>query len=187
MNANAVSLIFLLAVGCTHAPPPAKMMEEIHRHLHVGRMEDAVNVLSEMIGAHPDSSLTVRAFTWVWSRMDGTDARPDLLRTYRAQWLASAPGVYQSLLQSRKLIDNRGMLDPVAAAAQPDSLQVYVEQGFVLRELGRDGRTFQLDGAASVFSNAIRVARPESELWWVCKYEVLATLFDRGSENDLKL
>ena len=189
MTPPAASLLLLLAVGCT-APVPAsdqKMMAEVHRYLRVGRTEEAVNALSEMIGCYPDSPLTVRAFTQVWSRRETTDVPPDLLRAYRATWLASAPGVYESLLKPRKLIDGRGMLDPIAAVEQPDSLQLYVEQGFVLRELGRDGRRFQLDGATTVFSNAVRVATPQSELWWVCKYEILAMLVDRGSEDDLRL
>jgi hypothetical protein len=186
--------VLWLAVGCTESaaasPAPVseeRMMAEVYRHVRAGRLDDAVNILSEMIGCYPDSPLTVRAYTRVWSNLEETDPPPRLLRTYRAAWLASAPGVYDSLIKSRKLIDGKGMLDPIAAVEQPDSLQLYVEQGFVLRELGRDGRWLQLDGATTVFSNAIRVARPGTELWWVCKYEVLATLVDRGTESDIKL
>jgi hypothetical protein len=71
--------------------------------------------------------------------------------------------------------------------ATPELIQLYLEQGYVLRELARRGQKFQFDNASTVFSNVARVSDPQSAMYWTARYEVVATLVDRAGETDVKL
>jgi hypothetical protein len=178
--------------------PPAPQEESplvpLQKDLDAGRTNAAVKTLAGMIARSPDTALTVRAMTRVTARAeegagDAQDAA--VVRDYRRKWLTIAPAVYDALLQQRRVLDANGRLDLAALAASPkeiaDSLALYLEQGILLRELGRSGKKFQFDNASTVFSNVLRVVQLESEPWWTAKYEVLATLVARGAESDLKL
>jgi hypothetical protein len=162
---------------------------DLQKELGAGRIGEAVTLLSDMIARYPDSSFTVRAYTRVRTRLDGAD---DLVAaSYRKKWLTLAPVVYDALLKPRKIVDARGLIDTNAlgktAPEMTESLNLYMELGHMQRELGRSGQKSQYDNASMVFSNVLRVVTPQSEPWWICKYEVLATLVDRGTESDLKL
>lgn len=164
------------------------MFADLQRELSAGKLGDGIKVLIDMITRHPDSSYTVRGYTRVKSRLDGAE---DPTPAYRKKWLALAPAVYDALLKPRRLVDGRGMLDVNALGKTPEemteSLYLYMEQGYLQRELAVNGQKFQFDNASTVFSNVLRVVTPQTEIWWVCKYEVLATLVERGAGADVKL
>jgi hypothetical protein len=173
----------------TPAQPDETSFADLQKELGAGRLGDAVKVLSDMIARYPDSSYTVRGYTRVRARLDGAD---DLVAAdYRKKWLTLAPVVYDALIKPRKFVDGRGVLDPTAlgktAPEIAESLNLYMELGYMQRELARSGQKFQYDNASTVFSNVLRVVMVQCEWWWICKYEVLATLVDRGAGVDLKL
>ena len=162
---------------------------DLQKELAAGRVGEAVQVLSDMIARYPDSSYTVRGYLRVRVRLDGAD---DLVAAdYRKKWLTLAPVVYDALIKARKIVDGRGLIDIPALGKTPqeitESLNLYMEQGYMQRELARSGQKFQYDNASTVFSNLLRVVTPQTELWWIGKYEVLATLVDRRGETDARL
>jgi len=169
--------------------PDEKIFAELQKELAAGKTGDAIAVLSEMIARHPESSYTIRGYTRMRVHLDGGD---DLVAAgYRQKWMTLAPVVYDALLKPRKFVDGRGLLDPAALGATPqqqtESLHLYMELGYMQRELGRNGQKFQFDNASTVFSNVLRVVSPQSEIWWIAKYEVLATILERGGPTDAKL
>src|SRR6185436_17093049 len=130
---------------------------------------------------------TVRAFTRVSARRDDVE-EPEIVRTYRKKYLVLAPTVYDALLKPRNLVTRQGVLDGAALGnsleERTESLRLYMEQGYMQRQLRQK---FQFDNAATVFANVLRIVQSQTEIWWICKYEVLATLYERGAQNDLKL
>jgi hypothetical protein len=146
-----------------------------------------MGLLGDMITLYPDSSATVRAFTRVAARRDDTE-ETEIVRNYRKKYVVVAPSVYDALLQPRNLITRQGVLDANALGKSPEeiteSLRLYMEQGYMQRQLGKK---FQFDNASTAFSNVLRIVQPQTEVWWICKYDVLATLYERGAEADFKL
>jgi hypothetical protein len=106
--------------------------------------------------------------------------------TDAATW-EKAKEQYERILKDYKLINASGSLDDGVLGQHRELLGVYVEQGYVYYELGRRGNKFQFDNASTVFSNVLRVTGAGSEAWWLAKYMVLAVLFDRGNDADIKL
>jgi len=171
------------------APPKREtedesMFAQVQKDLAAGQSDQAVKRLEEMITRFPNSSSTVRALTQVAARVDEYG---EIVKNYRKKWLVLAPAVYDALLKPRNLIERHGVLDPAALSKAPESLGIYLELGYVYRELGKSGQKFQFDNASTVFSNVARVVASGSEPWWTARYEVLATLVERGEVNDLKL
>lgn len=160
-------------------------LADVQKELDAGRVAAALELLEDMITVYPESPSTVRAFTRVTARTEGPD--DPALAEYRKKWLLLAPKVYDDLLKPLKLVDRRGVIDPAAVAKAPDSLQLYLEQGYMEHELGKNGQRFHYDNATTVFSNIARVVTSDTEMWWTVKYEILATLVDRGTESDIKL
>ena len=165
-------------------------LDDVQKELDAGRVGGALDLLADMITLYPDSSSTVRAFTRVSGRRDGTE-EPEIVRTYRKKYVLLGPTVYDALLKPRNLVTRQGTLDPNAMGKSPEeineSIRLYMEQGYMQRELGKNGQKFQFDNASTVFSNLLRVLQQQTEPWWIAKYDVLATLVDRGEVNDLKL
>jgi tetratricopeptide (TPR) repeat protein len=93
---------------------------------------------------------------------------------------------YDSIVQEHKMVDRRGLLDPAVLQAQPSLLAIYIELGDVYFELGKRGQLFQFDNAAAVLGNTIRVMASGSETWWRARYQLIALLFERGKETDLR-
>jgi hypothetical protein len=96
---------------------------------------------------------------------------------------------YENIINTYKAVSPQGVLDAGVLQTHRELLGVYVEQGYVYAELGKSDpkQKFQFDNASTVFSNVLRVVQTNSEPWWQSKYMVLQVLFERGSENDLKL
>jgi len=131
---------------------------------------------------------------------NGRPARESLaIAARRARCLSfaaqDAPGwraardAYRELMKSFKFVQPNGLIDPAVAGVHRELLGHYVELGYVLLELGKSGpgERLALDEAATVFSNVLRVVQGDSELWWMSRYNVLAILYERGEQSDLKL
>jgi len=97
-----------------------------------------------------------------------------------------AKDAYETLIKTFKVIDARGQLDGQVLQAHPELLPVYLEEGYVYYELGKKGNKFQFDNATTVFGNAQRVVSPAAATSWQCKYMVIAVLFERGKETDVR-
>lgn len=93
---------------------------------------------------------------------------------------------YEGLVKAFKLVSPQG-IDVNVLQQRRELLGTYLELGYVFYQLGRAGQKFQYDNASTVFSNIVRVVEPNSEVWWLSKYMVLATLFERGADADIKL
>jgi tetratricopeptide (TPR) repeat protein len=97
-----------------------------------------------------------------------------------------AKDAYESLIKTFKVLDARQQLDGQVLTAHPELLSVYIEEGYVYYELGKKGNKFQFDNATTVFGNAQRMVSPAMATSWQCKYMVIAVLFERGKESDIR-
>lgn len=94
---------------------------------------------------------------------------------------------YENIIKFFKLVDDKNnTINTEVLMAHRELLGVYLELGYVLYEMGRGGERFQFDNASSVFANVVRVTQSGSEPWWIGKYMVLAILFERGRDSDVK-
>jgi len=170
------------------------MLAEFQKVLTAGKPADAVRILSKLISRFPSSASTVRAQSRFSARVDapaelkGVDDDLQVVRDYRKRWLGFAPVVYDGLLKNRKLPDASARLDwKPLQGLDAEALTIYMEQGVVLRELGKSGQKSQFDNASNVFANVALSSPPTSEFWWAGKYETLVTLVDRAGPTDAKL
>jgi hypothetical protein len=124
-----------------------------------------------------------------WERITLGTRRARCL-TFAAQDAAGwreARDAYQDVLKPLKLVQANGLLDPQVLEAHRELIAVYLELGSVQFELGKSGLRPSFDEASTVFSNVSLVAQAGSEPWWTAKYMVLAVLYERGGDGDLKL
>jgi hypothetical protein len=91
----------------------------------------------------------------------------------------------EGLIESYKLVNANGELDPKVLQAQRWLAGIYLEYGHALYQLGRLGQKFQFSSASRVFKNLSAVTGPGSEPWWISKWMGLKILFERGEGDDL--
>jgi hypothetical protein len=105
------------------------------------------------------------------------------------EW-GNAKDAYETIVKHYKMIDAQsGALVVPVLQKHRELLGVYLEFSSSLYEIGRKGpeQKFQLDNASAAFNNLVVVAAGNSEPWWMAKYMVIATLFERGDSNDIKV
>ncbi len=100
---------------------------------------------------------------------------------------AKAKEQYENIVKAYKLVDDSSALNVPVLQKNPSLLGVYLELGYVFYEMGRKGQKFYFDSASTVFGNLLRVAKADSEPWWLAKYMGISILYERGKDSDIKL
>jgi len=169
---------------------------------HINRLGDEVVTFSDLRGKKVAEPEFFKDAALVMSLALGTP-KPErerlVLGARRARCLALAAqdvngwkevrDGYQELFKQFNLIQANGTPDPLVLRAHLELLALYIELGAVHLELGKSapGQRASFDDASTVFSNVLRIVQMNSEPWWYSKYMVLAVLYERGGEGDLKL
>lgn len=94
---------------------------------------------------------------------------------------------YENILRFYKAVTPSGNLDGAVLQAHRSLLGVYLEEGYVCFELGKDGPLEELGNAAHILGNILGIVKGAPESLWTAEYEALKKLVESGLPEHLKL
>jgi hypothetical protein len=101
-----------------------------------------------------------------------------------AEW-EQARAQYAALIKSKKALLPNGTLDSAVIQGDPALLQVYFELGETHFEIAKRGaKAAHFADAATVYSNVLRLALPDTALWWQGKCRVLDVCYQSGMQAE---